>query len=349
MRISETAPVWPKLQSAIETMRRDGWATIELSGTQRERYAELAAHARSFFAMPPAAKQELDIRTSDGHRGWVSRDEAGDYADEGERRYEAFDIGRQPLRSDRHNHRLRGRNQWPSGRSGAELQHAAETMFTELSALADCVADAICANLGVSPDTLRSLRREPISQLRLIQYFEPTPGAVPSEPVIDLRDGHLDVFGAAPSTAAMGAHTDYEFFTFLYQESPGTQVLDDRGQWIDVPHDGVLTLLAGDMLAAFSDGAFESVMHRASPQVPGGRVAIPFFAGADFEAVVRPVIGTGCRSVHFGNHLMQQLRRDFPYLRDESIGINDLRRPGDLRSDFERRALRRAESSSTPN
>lgn len=342
MKIEEIARLRPTLQDAIETMRRTGWASIEMPTAMDASYTELAMHARRFFGSELESKRALDIRASDGHRGWVSTDEVGDYADEGARRYEAFDIGRPPEAQDLQHHRLRGDNRWPEGPAGRAMQLAAENVFVELSALADHVADAICANLGVSPDTLKSLRREPVSQLRLIEYFN----APSDDVVIDLTDGAdptEHVVATPDASAAMGAHTDYEFFTFLYQDLPGTQVLDDHGEWVNVAHRGVITLLAGDMLSVFSGGAFQSVLHRAAPEVRSGRISIPFFAGADFHAVVRPVVGTSDENVHFGNHLMQQLRRDFPYLRREMDGIIDLRQADDLRSDFERRALERAQ------
>jgi len=197
------------LAHAITELRERGWATLSISRAHQLRYRQLVALARSFFGSTEHVKAKVDIRLSQGHRGWVSRDEAGSYADEGERRYEAFDIGRTPQPNDRHDHRFRGPNQWPQGLAGTNLQFAAETLFEILSGMADQVADAISTNLGVPCEMLRSLRQEPVSQFRLIEYFDP-----------------------ADSNAAMGAHTDYEFFTFVYQESAGTRCFIERLRWL---------------------------------------------------------------------------------------------------------------------
>jgi len=196
-------------------------------------------------------------------------------------------------------------------------------MFSTLATLASSLGAAVCADLDVEPDEFHQLRREPVSQLRLIRYFD--------APVKRSTDN---------TSAAMGAHTDYEFFTFLFQSAPGTEVLGRDGNWTSPPHEGVLTVLAGDMLEVFSNGAYVSTLHRVTSSVEPGRVSIPYFAGADFNATVKPVVdGPRSEGIHFGNHLMSQLRRDFPYLRVD----RDLPARPNLpaRSVFEERALRR--------
>ena len=313
---------------ACDDIMRDlserGWATIPLDRVTNDAYTRLVEHANWFFDEPEERKRELDIASSTGHRGWVSPDQAGDYQDEGPRRYEAFDIGRSAQHDDGVEHPLRGQNRWPEGEQGASMQTDAESMFRYLSQLSERIGDAICADLGVSADRLRQLRTEPVSQLRLIRYFD----------VEDAASNRED-------RAAMGAHTDYEFFTILFQNEPGTQVLDEHGNWIDVPHRGVATLLAGDMLTVFSGGRYQSVLHRACPGVTAGRISIPYFAGADYSALVRDAVEDSGETVCFGNHLLTQLRRDFPYLRDaDDEFVIDLTGRG-RRSAFETRALSR--------
>ena len=322
------------IQRGVNDLAANGWASLELPPKVDEAYQLLVEDARGFFERPSSVKRPFDIRNSDGHRGWVPTDEQGDYSDEGQRRYEAFDIGRPAQATDVVHHPLRGNNRWPADPSGHRLGERAEALYRGLADLADRIGDAICDDLDVAHINFRELGREPVSQLRLIHYLE---AAVPAEPtvtvnadgetVIDLRDGSGEPPTATSAPAAkttgedepsaMGAHTDYEFFTLLFQSKPGTQVLGDSGDWIDVPHEGRLTLLAGDMLDMFSGGRYVSTLHRAAAKVEAGRMSIPFFAAPSFNAIVRPVAGgPSSPSLHFGNHLMTQLRRDFPYLRD---------------------------------
>ena len=179
---------------ACDDIMRDlserGWATIPLDRVTNDAYTRLVEHANWFFDEPEERKRELDIASSTGHRGWVSPDQAGDYQDEGPRRYEAFDIGRSAQHDDGVEHPLRGQNRWPEGEQGASMQTDAESMFRYLSQLSERIGDAICADLGVSADRLRQLRTEPVSQLRLIRYFDVEEAASNRE-----------------DRAAMGAHT----------------------------------------------------------------------------------------------------------------------------------------------
>lgn len=313
--------------SVTHSLQTQGWVSLELDTALLEAYQRLVGHARWFFAQPADVKRRLDIRSSVGHRGWVPPDEVGDYEDEGSRRYEALDIGRPPAEDDRSEHRLRGPNVWPRSPRGQDLRIEAETLFDVLSRMAEDLGDIICDDLGIDPSTLRSLRREPVSQLRLIGYFDSP-----------------DVTPEAAAKPAMGAHTDYEFFTFLFQSAPGVQYLDGEHTWADAPHGPVLNVFVGDMLEVFSNGRYRSAMHRASPDVSSDRVSIPFFAGADFSALVRPAIpGDRTEGVRFGEHLMSQLYRDFPYLRHSSaegaINLSDI----PSHSSFEAPSWRRIE------
>lgn len=312
------------MDSVAAHLRAHGWATIDVDSTLAQRYERLVGHANWLFDQPSEAKALVDIRLSIGHRGWVPPDEVGDYADEGPRRYEAFDIGRTPDVGDTEpQHPLHGLNVWPEGVHGEAMQVDAEATFSALSAVAVALGDAICDNLNVPREELRQLRSEPVSQLRLIRYFDAPPQA--SE-----RDGG----------AAMGAHTDYEFFTFLFQTTPGAQILDPDGAWADALHQGVITVIAGDMLEVFSNGAYISAMHRAAAHVDPGRVSIPFFAGADYDATVNPVVaGSRSDGIHFGEHLMSQLQRDFPYLRNGEDTVQE--QAESQRSVFEERAALR--------
>ncbi len=323
---------WRSMSSIAEALRVNGWASVTIDDGLAHAYKRVVSDANWFFDQPQAIKQAVDIRTGSGHRGWVPSTEAGAYADEGERRYEAFDIGRPPTVDDRTDHPLRGPNQWVDSDEGEAMRLNAEALFDALTELALELGDAICDDLGVERRTLRSLRHEPVSQLRLIHYF----------------DGEED----DGATVAMGAHTDYEFFTFLFQSSPGTQVLDDSGEWIDLEHEACVAILVGDMLEVFSNGRYRSRMHRAATEVQPNRVSIPYFAGADFSAVVAPVVapvdGDDKTPVEFGTHLMTQLRRDFPYLRGtvEDAEI-DLR--GAPLSTFEQAAIDRVQQTSSPS
>ncbi len=291
----------------LEQLESQGWARLKASPGIYRSLQELVSVADSFFERPLSEKLKFDIRGSVGHRGYVPTTERGYYTDEGERRYEAFDIGRKPLPTDLAMHPLRGPNVWPPIPSFAEV---AERHFAAMQRLVSRIGCAICEYLEVPVDEFERLRTEPITQLRLIRYLAPE--------VVDVRD-HLK--------PAMGAHTDYEFFTLLFETEPGIQVLDRSGRWIEpsLGPDSVI-MLCGDVLEVFSGGRFVSTLHRTSGNVAAGRMSIPFFCGADFDAKICPRAGEGRPPLLFGDHMMRQLRRDFPYLR---VMAADPNRAGD--------------------
>ena len=135
----------------LDELRERGWASVPLDPETHAAYLRLAAHANWFFDEPTEHKQALDITNSVGHRGWVSPDQAGDYEDEGPRRYEAFDIGRTPAATDLVEHALRGHNRWPRSAEGAAMRRDAETMFEFLESTCELIGDAICADLLYEP------------------------------------------------------------------------------------------------------------------------------------------------------------------------------------------------------
>lgn len=318
-------------RAIVEALQKHACLVVSGHGIEPEIFERIRAAAGEFFAQPAKEKLLVDIRDSRNHRGYVAVTEAGDYGDEGGiRRYEAFDIGLElgldhPMVSSEVP--LMGPNVWPDN---SEFVAAASECYAALQAFTDGLLDQIADGLDLSRDDFRRNRRAPLSQMRLINYLDRPAGAAPH--------------------AAMGAHTDYEYLTAIWQQGPGLQVhLDD--DWHELtPGSGRLVVLAGDLLEVASGGRIRSALHRVS-DLPGTRFSIPFFAGADFFAEITPVEpthpvlsararvepgsailelrdepvvdithagtgeATGLAPIVAGEHLLTQLQRDFPYLR----------------------------------
>ncbi|KAJ8496941.1 hypothetical protein ONZ51_g827 [Trametes cubensis] len=83
----------------------------------------------------------------------------------------------------------------------------------------------------------------------------------------------------------IGAHTDYECFTMLWQDDvPALQVLNNAGKWIDaVPIPGTLVVNLGDQLARWTNDVFKSTVHRAVNRSGVERYSIPLFFGTDYN------------------------------------------------------------------
>lgn len=95
-----------------------------------------------------------------------------------------------------------------------------------------------------------------------------------------------------PNRIGIGAHTDFECFTILYQmpNRPGLQVLNTAGEWILAPPiPGTFVVNIGDMLARWSNDVFRSTVHRVLNTTGLERYSLPVFCGPRYDAVVEPL------------------------------------------------------------
>ena len=261
------------------------------------------AEAERFFALPLAEKLRHYIAKSPNHRGYVPQFERGDYADEKQRLYEAFDLALDLPEDDpdyNQGSRLLGPNQWPA------LDGFRETVYDYYRAVSD-LSQTLCRafeiHLKLAPGYFRQFMQKPPSQLRLLHYLE--------------NDAPL-----SEQNMQMGAHTDYECFTILHQAKPALQVLNMAGEWMEAPPiEGTYVINIGDMMEAWSNGHFKSTPHRV---VNSGRerFSLPYFCAADFDTEIKPVSSmvsadkfSRYPKLVAGHHLLGQLLRDFAYLR----------------------------------
>ena len=260
--------------------------------------------AETFFALPEAFKRQYYIGNSSNHRGYVPFSEKGDYPDEVDRSYEAFDLGLDLPRDDPDflaGNRVLGPNVWP------DLAGFKETIgqyYAEVSALGRLVTSALELHLGLSPGAMTDRMSKPISQLRLLHY---------------VRNAETK----AHTSVNMGAHTDYECLTLLHTRNAGLQVMTQDDRWIDVPVDPrVLIVNIGDMMEAWSNGVLRSTPHRVLNLSPE-RYSLPYFVAANYDTIIEPfpeLVSTAHPSKYApfmaGAHLERMLVRDFPYLRN---------------------------------
>ncbi len=259
--------------------------------------------AEQFFGQPDHIKRADYIGDSLNHRGYVPFTEKGDYADEVNRNYEAFDLALDLPHDDPDylaGNLLLGPNVWP------ELAGFKETIseyYTAISSVGLAICSALELHLELKPGELTRQMSKPISQLRLLHY-------VRARATTDKK------------SVNMGAHTDYECLTLLHQRQKGLQVMTRGDEWIDVPVEPEAYVVnIGDMLEAWTNGAFRSTPHRVLNLSPE-RFSMPYFVAANHDALIQPfesLIGPDNPSQYegflAGLHLERMLLRDFPYLR----------------------------------
>ncbi|MFP6741431.1 MAG: 2-oxoglutarate and iron-dependent oxygenase domain-containing protein [Alphaproteobacteria bacterium] len=227
----------------------------------------------AYFALPLEDKMKLDINRLQRHRGYVPP--GGLYADPTARPdiQEGFELSLElpaddPICGD--DNIMMGPNFWPDQLPG--FQPAMYGYFERILDLGHVLFKGFALALGIEEDFFEDKIDKPMGQLRLIYY--PT------------REG--------PVTAdriGIGAHTDYECFTILWQDDVGgLQVGNRDGDWVEAtPIPGTFIINVGDMMMRWSNDQFVSTPHRVINSTTHERYSMPFFFGANYDTIVAPL------------------------------------------------------------
>jgi isopenicillin N synthase-like dioxygenase len=90
----------------------------------------------------------------------------------------------------------------------------------------------------------------------------------------------------------LGAHTDYECFTLLLQDSnPGLEVLSPDGHWISAqPVDGGIVVNVADFLMRWTNEKYKSTIHRVVNRTNKERYSIPLFFSINYDEKVETLL-----------------------------------------------------------
>jgi len=120
-----------------------------------------------------------------------------------------------------------------------------------------------------------------------------------------------------------GAHTDYGLLTLVNQDPDiaALQVKTKDGKWIWVqPIQGTFVVNIGDMLMIWTNGLYQSTLHRVLNNNSKYRVSVPFFYEPNFETRVEPLNflkdtstdgGKGFAPVVYGDHVINKVLNNF--------------------------------------
>lgn len=223
--------------------------------------------ARRFFDRPESEKMRVHLSRSSHACGYVPL-----YGENGDV-HEAFDvvtedacIDGEPYAGD---FRQRG-NLWPEGDDG--LRRTLDLYSGRLRCLTRRLFSAFAEALDLPSDYFAAMTDAPISLLRLLHY--------PSQAPLELE-----------RAIGVRAHTDHECFTILCQDDVGgLQVRNHAGRWVEAPRiPGAFVVNIGDQLARWSNDRFASSLHRVVNISGRERYSIPFFVGANGDAVIESV------------------------------------------------------------
>lgn len=279
--------------------REVGFLYITGTDVSAALFADLLRVTKQFYELPLEDKMAVYIGLTSNHRGYVP---VGEEVLGGQTRdlKEAYDVALELPHDDPDwlaGNPLLGPNLWP------DLPGFAETVtayYDAVLALGRAIMRGFAMAIGEAPEFFDEHVRKPPSQLRLLHY--------PMSPAGE------DLVGA-------GAHTDYECFTMLRSTSPGLEVLNGEGEWVDAPpREDAFVLNIGDLLETWTNGTFVATSHRVR-KVAEQRWSFPLFFNVDYDTLVAPLpqfLRDGeqpASALVAGEHLFAQTAQTFGYLR----------------------------------
>ncbi|KAM6540569.1 hypothetical protein CsatB_005016 [Cannabis sativa] len=233
---------------------------------------EVKEKTHKFFELPYEEKSKIKLNAAAGYRGYqkVLENITKGVPD----MHEAIDCYRElkPGAYGEVGKILEGHNQWPLNPPNyKEMMEKYINMCTDLSRN---IMRGIALALGGSPYEFEGDRAgDPFWVVRILGY--------PKKP---FENGVNDI--------GCGAHTDYGLLTLLNQED-GINALEVRnlsGKWISAPPvPGTFVCNIGDMLKIYSNGLYESTLHRVINNSDRYRVSVAYFYETNFHTAVEPL------------------------------------------------------------
>ncbi len=231
--------------------------------------AGVRKQTEEFFSLPEDTKYKYDIGKIKRHRGFVPVGALTAGPDEDPDQQEGYEVALELPESDpdfRNGSKLFGPNVWPD-----ELPDFQKDVYNYFDAIFDLgctLFSAFALALELPENYFEKELSKPIAQLRLLYY--PPAEKEKSDP-----------------TMGIGAHTDYECFTILWQTEPGLQVQNRANQWIEaLPIEDCFLVNIGDMMMRWTNNLFRSTPHRVVTRTTNKRYSFPFFFAANYDTVV---------------------------------------------------------------
>ncbi|TFK40456.1 hypothetical protein BDQ12DRAFT_679443 [Crucibulum laeve] len=234
---------------------------------------------KRFFSLPEPVKMELDIHKSSNYKGYTALLGENTNSEGQGDLHEGFDIGWEPQEASVEenapidNSPMNGGNVWPKDLPGFKepvlaYYHAAVDLGKRLFPL-------FALALDLPENFFDDKTTKPAAIMRILHY--------PPQNLTDIAVNDKQI--------GIGAHTDYECFTILWQDqSGGLQVQNMKGQWIDaVPIAGTVVVNLGDQFARWTNDIFKSTLHRVMNRSGHERFSIPLFFGTDYNVRLEPI------------------------------------------------------------
>ncbi|KZT11804.1 Clavaminate synthase-like protein [Laetiporus sulphureus 93-53] len=272
----------PAVRKALSYAVRDacvnvGFFYVRNHGIPEATIEHALSVAKEYFALPVEEKLKLDIRNTPNFKGYNPILSSNNDPENDGDLHEGFEFSWEELQAKAKNEKrvndgaMAGANVWPEELAG--FREAALTYYHAAVELGKKMFPLFALALNLPEDYFDDKTKNSAAIMRVLHY-PPQTG-----PVDDRVIG-------------IGAHTDFECFTILWQE-PGIQalqVLNKQKQWIDAPPiPGTLVINLGDQFARWTNDVFKSTVHRAINRSGVRRYSIPLFFGTDYDVKLEPI------------------------------------------------------------
>lgn len=286
-----------------DAAKRNGFFYIKNHGIASELCERLYKSSLDFFRQEmDAKKKSIPPKQAGSHdsEGYIGYDTEVMNYEEGADNCESFHVLYDPrhdplikdvasIPPDVAKHYPELGNQWRHMEHLPHFRDSVEAYFKEHLALCRALTRLFALSLDLEENFFDDKVRYPGCSM-LVNYQLPieTSGRV---------QGHVPA-GPSDITVSKGAHTDWQFFTVLWQcQNGGLEVLNCEGQWITVPPlEGTFVVNVADYLQRMTNDRYLSAIHRARNMSGRERVSIPFFWGfglGESCAVLDTCLGDG--------------------------------------------------------
>ena len=229
------------------------------------------AAMEKFFTLPVDEKMKCHYLDWPNHRGYVPiKGINADHSLKGGDMSEAIEMAHD-LPPDDPDHlrgiRFYGPNNWPE--NPPDFRWALGTYFDCQLELGRRIMRAFEYALETEEGFFTSKYTKPLSRTRVCYY--PPQG-----------DGDIDI-----AHIGIGAHTDYECFTTVWQDAEGLQMLGADGAWRMVPPmENAFAVNLGDLMQMWTNDLFKSTLHRVINTSGHDRYSLVQFFGVDYDVMV---------------------------------------------------------------
>ncbi|KAK4262333.1 hypothetical protein QN277_027905 [Acacia crassicarpa] len=304
--IAEDPAVSEVVRQLDQACREAGFFYVKGHGIPDTLLKEVKDVTRRFFQLPYEEKTKIKMTAATGYRGYQR---IGENITKGvPDMHEAIDCYKEVTAGmyGTLGKPMEGCNQWPQ--NPPNFKALMEEYISLCTGLARKIIRGIALALGGSPDEFEGQRAgDPFWVMRLIGY----PGA-------STANGKPDV----KNDIGCGAHTDYGLLTLLNQDDDinALQVKNLSGEWISAPPvPGAFVCNIGDMLKIYSNGLYESTLHRVINNSERYRVSVVYFYETNFDTAVEALDTFKTRAngpnkfkrAVYGEHLVSKVTTNF--------------------------------------